>query len=1077
MTDLSWLEGSLDAGSIQRADHEAKRRIVREALRSVEAPDGAVSDVPSQRTAAEDSSSLTFVSRSLDLVAWDAIVSSDRANPQTRQLCAQAFALARTQLDEVPADTRRIALLRTACLGWLADEPTLATRLLVDEAISPLATTSNSWGDIVREGVIDVWLIILRKNGWSDIDLLAQRLAGLRSSQDELERAYLNNLGDMARTGAFELVASYHLLKAGELMAEYLAEGKITTEGGNTRFDIRERLQGHFDRAIDAASSSQDIELEELIRLLRPTSEQIVDNSLWTVARAVSPRTSEFVAALIGRGRGRPIFEALPPQRHALAEQGLIRSSFRSVVVSLPTSAGKTLIAEFRILQALSAYREQGGWVAYLAPTRALVNQVTRRLRQDLGSLGIRVERVSPALEVDGLEAGIFSEDDPDRQFQIVVSTPEKLDLLLRTGWEERIGRPLCLVVVDEAHNLSTPTRGIRLELLLATINREAQDAAFILLTPFIRNAQQIAAWLDPASNQAIGMTIDWTPNDRIIALAHRQRGGKRGDYHVELETLVTSRSTLGVADALPVGGNRPLHQTYSDAGSPGSLAAATSAILAGRGTTITLAQRPSYAWALAQKLGDTTPPLSARSAELDAIKTVVAAEFGANFPLLDLLDRGIGLHHGGLPDEVRTVIEYLVERGDINHLVATTTIAQGVNFPVANVVLASHQFPYGVDIPTADFWNLAGRAGRVDQGEVGLVALAAPDAERADKLRTFVERSVLDLNSTLVSLVQEAIETSGQLALHTLTYQEGWSAFAQFLAHTYRQFPSHREFASEIDQILRGSFGYQELRRVDPIAANTLIEAVRSYTERLTGRPLSLVDSTGFSWESVSATLGRLSERRLDRDIWSEDIFAGEHRPLSDLVGVMLQVPELRENLLELAIEHGDAGGTYIANVVSDWVNGRAVTDIADDYFRRPGDNQLVAVTRCCQRLFGDIAPTIAWGLSAMQAMTLAGVFDDLPPEEQRSLRNVPSFVFYGVNDEASIAMRLLGVPRSAASQLAAAMHSEQMMTGVRDDSELQIGEIRERLSRLSQSDWVRFLGDAGNAYQAVWEIMDGSR
>ena len=70
-----------------------------------------------------------------------------------------------------------------------------------------------------------------------------------------------------------------------------------------------------------------------------------------------------------------------------------------------------------------------------------------------------------------------------------MVTTPEKLDLLLRGGWTDEVDRPLSLVIIDEAHNLGVGTRGLKLELLLATINREHRDSSFMLLTPFVPNA------------------------------------------------------------------------------------------------------------------------------------------------------------------------------------------------------------------------------------------------------------------------------------------------------------------------------------------------------------------------------------------------------------------------------------------------------------------------------------------------------------------------------------------------------------------------------------------------------------
>lgn len=79
--------------------------------------------------------------------------------------------------------------------------------------------------------------------------------------------------------------------------------------------------------------------------------------------------------------------------------------------------------------------------------------------------------------------------------------------------------------------------------------------------------------------------------------------------------------------------------------------------------------------------------------------------------------------------------------------LVATTTIAQGVNFPVSGVVFASHQYPYGQAMPPEDFWNIAGRAGRVDQGDLGVVALVATDETKAAALRAFVAQATGVLN------------------------------------------------------------------------------------------------------------------------------------------------------------------------------------------------------------------------------------------------------------------------------------------------------------------------------------------
>jgi len=341
----------------------------------------------------------------------------------------------------------------------------------------------------------------------------------------------------------------------------------------------------------------------------------------------------------------------LPPQRKALREAGLLGSSRRAIVVNLPTSSGKTFIAEFRILQALNQFDKEQGWVAYLAPTRALVNQICSRLRRDFRPVDINVEQVSPVLEIDALEAGLLTAGDPTTAFRVLVTTPEKLDLLLRSGWEEKIGRPLTLVVVDEAHNLSHKGRGMRLELLLATINRECRYAQFLLLTPFIPNAGEIAKWLDTESHQDIELDIDWKPNDRTVVLSQPVPEAGHNQFRLLFETLVTTRGTLAVPEKLVPDSTRLPPLRRSDIGTASKVAAATAHLLKRRGPVIVLSQRPDWTWSIAETLVNLSTPIRIPHEDVQLVKRYLAAEVGASFRLCGLLDYGGWVHHAGWPD------------------------------------------------------------------------------------------------------------------------------------------------------------------------------------------------------------------------------------------------------------------------------------------------------------------------------------------------------------------------------------------------------------------------------------------
>lgn len=1048
---MSWIIDAIGPERVERAREEASRRRVLAALTVT----GAIQ---------VDDDDLVEVGAALELQVFDLL--ADGSVDALRRASADAFQVLRARLRPAEPVDAAAWLLRISCFAVIGDRGADARRLLIEDGIPALPLDDPDWGRRVWVTTLDTWLRAIRKQGWDDLDRIQANVVALREAQRAHEPGFLERLEERKTQGpAWQLMAEYHLAKAAEVLAVFVGQGS----GPDGRFDVHQQLDAQFDRALGACSHGHLIELESLVRLVARAAAAVVDNSIWTVTRAVNSRVTRFVQDAVSRNRAQPLFEMLPPQRRTLREEGLLGSGHRSVVVSLPTSSGKTMIAQFRILQALNQFDPERGWVAYLAPTRALVKQITVRLRRDFAPLGINVERVSPALEVDGIEASMLTEQDLADQFRVLVTTPEKLDLMLRGGWEAEIGRPLTLVVVDEAHNLGNPSRGIKLELLLATINRECRNAQFLLLTPFIGNAAQIARWLAPDSHKTVELAVDWVPNDRVIAIAEPERTPERGAFKVRLKTVHTSRQTLSMPESLVLPVTRPLGLTWSDAKGQGALAAATAQQLRGRGTVIVLADKPRNSWSLAERFKVPENRRPNPAPEIMVAKAFFAEEFGGDFALTELLDFGVGVHHAGMSDEAKALVEWLAEEGHLDVLVATTTIAQGVNFPVSSVVLASHQYPYGEDMPPEDFWNIAGRAGRVDQGDLGVIVLAATSQEKREKLEAFIATRVGVLNSTLIEMVQEAYEAGQLQSLEQLSWKPKWSSFLQYLVHTYRQIGDHERFAVEVEQVLRGTLGFQEIRRSHPTMANQFVQGVRRYGAGLAGQPLKLVDSTGFSLETVRNTLGRLSQSGLREDAWSVDLFTGSRPHLATMMGLLLQVPELRENL-EDVLGGKSNDGDKLARIVCDWVQGKSLADMAAMHFPIAGSDGALdptaSMTKCCQSLFGKLTQTASWGLAALQALTFRDGFDALSEQEQRSLRNLPARVYYGVNTDAALALRLVGVPRQAAGPLANTL-------GITAQSSLS--DVRVALRNSGDAHWRRALGDMGPVYRTVWSVVEG--
>ena len=883
-----------------------------------------------------DGEALRDAAAALEIAVLDLEVDRLADDPERRALSRQAAGDAFRLLRMLPMPINPMDagthLLRASVLAVLGDRGADAARWLrsLDEAQQwpDLPLDTPDWGERCRATLTDVWLRLVRKKGWSDRDAVLERVAALRSAQQTFEREYLHTFEPIeAKRSALELIAIYHLAKAADVLAHYITDGVV--DGSH---QIQPVLDSHFDRAIDACDTAQLIELGPLTRLLARAAQQMADNALWTVTRAVNSRVTEFVRELVKRGRGdRALFDVLPPQRRTLAEQGLLGSSRRAVVVSLPTSSGKTLIAQFRMLQALNQFEDRKGWVAYLAPTRALVNQVTRQLRRDFEPLGLQIERVSPAMEIDGVEADMLKESHDETQFRILVATPEKFDLMLRQGWEEKIGRPLSLVVVDEAHTIQEGERGLRLELLLATINRECREAQFLLLTPFIQNAREVARWLGGQNAEDISIGVDWQPNDRAIGIVSPVDDGainsKSRNYRLDFQTVHTSRHTIDLDDTFSLGKEDALATTLSKSRDLGTLAAITARKLKVRGPVIAMHSRPDFVWSLAEKIkSERLPNLSD---DVRFVQKYVAAELGAEFPLVDLLSHGVGVHHGGLPEEIRMLMEWLFEKGRLDVLAATTTIAQGVNFPVSGVVMASTHYPQGrssVPMPPEDFWNIAGRAGRVSQGQLGVVALVARDGGEIVKRREFIDRNTGDLNSALIQLAQAAGDSMSDLGSIVYSRPE-WSSFLQYLVHTYRQMGKPTNFADQIEQVLRGTLGFEKLRASDSQMARRLLAGIGAYVSNMTRpqQPLKLVDSTGFCLESIRTVM--TNRGNIGPDSWNrERLFSQGDRTLQDMMGVLLKVPELRDNL-KAVLGGQSQDGDKLALILKDWVNGEEIT------------------------------------------------------------------------------------------------------------------------------------------------------
>ena len=997
---------------------------------------------------------------------------------EQRKQCAsgayRAFELRRLLSPPDTDEQRVLHILHLSALAYCGDRWSDLCRWYNenDHFIQIPSIAGVDWHYRLLYRLFECWVRLFRKKRWDDLDRISEIITELRQDQNTYESEVLNgssNAGD--RVMALRLIALYHWAKGTELLAKYMLQGEPV--------GIAALLDKHFESAINAATAGADAQLEVLMRWLHASARQMVSGSVWWVAKRINSRVRKFVSEIT---KQQALFELLPPQRAAIQEQGLLDQAATAVVVDMPTSGGKTLLAQFRILQALNQFDHDEfgkGWVAYVAPTRALTAQITRRLRRDFEPIGVKVEQLTGAVEIDAFEEDLLVKSDNESAFDVLVATPEKLQLVIRN---KKVTRPLALVVMDEAHNIEDESRGLRIELLLATIKGECESANFLLLMPFVEKPETLARWLaqDINAGRAISFgTTPWKPNERIVGIFKAEANDSvQAGWQLKYQTLTTTPKTIHLIGNHDVGDVNPLNVPKCKVIGSGKQkgqtfqTAAMAQILSERGTSIAVANNTDWVWKMARKVSEKFEPMAPISEEIKLVQNFLKTEISENFELIEMLSRGVGVHHAGLSDEVRTLIECLAEKGKLKVLCATTTIAQGINFPVSSVFLASNKYPYGKEMSPREFWNLAGRAGRMNHDSVGVVGLAA--GNNPEKITEYVSRATGELVSRLVRLLDE-LDDAKLDNLELVIQEKQWEDFRCYVAHLWNEKKNLDAVLADTEQLLRNTFGYGLLKRKksDHKKADKLLEATKSYARKLSEHPerAELADMTGFSPEGIGRALAGMNnlERKLTLDDWKPDSLFGQQSGMADLYGVMLRIPQLKNNLEE--ITKRGLENKQIAEITQAWVNGTSIEDIARDFFKG-GRNQTKAITAACKAIYKTLVNSGTWGISALSRLSSIN-FESLSNYEKRQINMIPAMIYHGVNTEEGVLMRMNAVPRSIAEQA-----GKELRKSVEQKS-IAVHEARAFLKQMDQSVWNRIRPQnaylSGTEYKIIWKILSG--
>jgi helicase len=396
----------------------------------------------------------------------------------------------------------------------------------------------------------------------------------------------------------------------------------------------------------------------------------------------------------------------LPVQEVAVQRYGLFEG--RSLVISSPTSSGKTFVGEMAAMRATFA----GKRVLYLTPLRALAEEKYQTFLTRYGAYGVKVV-------VATRDRREFDRDIEQGDFHLAVLVYEKLSQLLVR--HPHLLRSVALVVVDELQMLGDPERGPGLELSLAKLLGSTPRPQLLGLSAVLREAQQVADWLEADL---------LFQDDRPVEL---YRGVLLGD---RFRYKAYNSGEEGEERWAAVDSEDPREILFANVKHLVSKGEQVLVFLKGKRDTV------QCTLALAEALA--LPPAHDALVALEPLEeTALKAQLRAAFT------GGVAFHHADLTPDERAVVETYYRNGGLRVIACTTTLAFGVNLPATSVFIEAVKWDTDprtgaaleVPISWAEYENISGRAGRLGfQEEFGRSILIATNQFQADLLwRSYV--------------------------------------------------------------------------------------------------------------------------------------------------------------------------------------------------------------------------------------------------------------------------------------------------------------------------------------------------
>ncbi|KAL2340704.1 hypothetical protein Fmac_008644 [Flemingia macrophylla] len=414
-----------------------------------------------------------------------------------------------------------------------------------------------------------------------------------------------------------------------------------------------------------------------------------------------------------------------------------------NILVCAPTGAGKTNIAMISILHEIGQHFRDGYLhkdefkIVYVAPMKALAAEVTSTFSQRLSPLNMIVKELTGDMQLSKNEL---------EETQMIVTTPEKWDVITRKSSDMSLSMLVKLLIIDEVHLLNDD-RGPVIEALVARTLRQVESTQSMIrivgLSATLPNYLEVAQFL--RVNPDTGLFF-FDSSYRLVPLAQQYIGISEPNFAARNE-LLNEICFAKVVDSLRQG-----HQAM-----------------------VFVHSRKDTA-----KTANKLVELARRNEDLDIFSNNTHPQYtfmkkevikSRNKDLVELFEFGVGVHHAGMLRADRGLTERLFSDGLLKVLVCTATLAWGVNLPAHTVVIKGTQLydPKAGgwrDLGMLDVMQIFGRAGRPQFDKSGEGIIITSHDKLAYYLRLLT--SQLPIESQFISSLKDNL--NAEVALGTVT-------------------------------------------------------------------------------------------------------------------------------------------------------------------------------------------------------------------------------------------------------------------------------------------------------------------